>query len=248
VADGENTSGTSGTKGAMGGSERMPDKLTQQIDGALDLLDRQLLDADGRMLGKVDDVELTQTDEGLAISALLTGPVALLHRLGGSLGNELATKYVQLRPSETNRSRPWRVPMSEIERVDSAVHLRVGREGSVIRDIETFRLGALTGMAVFDPDDRGVGQVLDARFGPTKGGQLVLQGLVIGHGQPGSLLGYDRRPGMGPWLIRRCVGWLHRHTRLVDVEHVQILWNKEEVRLRSALAVVAREARQTRPG
>jgi len=34
----------------------MPNKLEGTIDGALELLDRQLLDVEGRMLGKVDDV------------------------------------------------------------------------------------------------------------------------------------------------------------------------------------------------
>jgi sporulation protein YlmC with PRC-barrel domain len=236
MAGGENTSETSAEQG---GSQGSPDKLKARIDGALDLLDRQLLDAEGRMLGKVDDVELTRTDDGLTITALLTGPVALLHRLGGSLGNQLATKYVELRPAETNRDRPWRVPMSEIDRVDSAVHLGVRRDETLLRDIETFRLGALTGMAVLDPEQQRVGRVLDARFGPTEDGRLVLQALVIGDGHPGSLLGYDRHPDMGPWLLRRSVGWLHRHTRVVDVQHVQILWNNQEVRLSSALAEVA---------
>jgi sporulation protein YlmC with PRC-barrel domain len=223
-------------------SPQVPDKLTADIDGALDLLDRQLLDVDGRMLGKVDDVELTQTDDGLTVTALLTGQIALLHRLGGRLGNQLATKYVLLRPSETNRGRPWRLPIDDIERLDSAVHLRVHRDESAIRDIETFRLGTLTGMNVLEPGGRRVGRVLDARFAPTSGAPHVLSALVIGHGHPGSLLGYDRRPGMGPWLIRRAVGWLHRHTRVVDVEHVQILWNNEEVQLDSPLPVIGRPA------
>jgi sporulation protein YlmC with PRC-barrel domain len=219
-------------------SRESPDKLAGVIDGALELLDRQLLDVDGLMLGKVDDVELTQTDEGLAVTALLTGQVALLHRLGGSLGNEMVTKYVQLRPSESNRSRPWRIPVESVDRLDSAVHLKVHRDESVMRDIETFRLGTLTGMEVLDDDERRVGRVLDARFRPAGSGRLVLAGLLVGHGRPGSLLGYDRRPGMGPWVIRVAVGWLHRHTRLVDAGRVSILWNQERIRLDASLAEV----------
>jgi len=210
-------------------TREMPNKLGRRIDGAFELLDRQLLDVDGRMFGKVDDVELTQTDQGLTVTALLTGQVALLHRLGGKLGNELVTKYVQLRPSETNRSRPWRIVIDDVERLDSAVHLRRRRDESVRRDIETFRLGTLTGMDVTEPPAHRVGRVLDARFAPGPDGHLVLEALVIGHGHPGSLLGYDRREGMGPWLVRRAVGWLHRDTCVVDAGHVQILWNTQQV-------------------
>jgi len=220
----------------------MPNKLEGTIDGALELLDRQLLDVEGRMLGKVDDVELTQTDAGLTITALLTGQVALLHRLGGSLGSNLVTGYVQLRPSEKNRTRPWRLVIGDVERLDSALHLRVHREESLRRDVETFRLGALTGMNVLEPAGRRAGSVLDARFAPGAGGRLVLRALVVGEGHPGGLLGYDRRPNMGPWFVRRIVGWLHRNTSAVDVEHVQILWNNREVRLVSPLREIRREA------
>jgi sporulation protein YlmC with PRC-barrel domain len=220
-------------------TRKMPDKLTGRIDGALDLLDRQLLDAEGLMLGKVDDVELTQTDEGLTITALLTGQIALLHRLGGQLGNELAAKYVLMRPSETNRGRPWRLPIGDVDRLDSAVHLAVHRDESALRDIETRRLGTLTGMDVVEPGGRRVGRVLDARFAPDSQGRQVLAALIVGDGHPGSLLGYDRRPGMGPWLIRQAVGWLHRHTRLVDATHAQILWNNEEVHIDRPLADIS---------
>ncbi|MDX6359062.1 MAG: hypothetical protein QOH37_2116 [Nocardioidaceae bacterium] len=219
-------------------TREMPDKLASHIDGALELLDRQLLDVEGRMLGKVDDVELTRTEHGLTVTALLTGQVALLHRLGGRLGNELVTKYVLLRPSETNRSRPWRVVVAHVERLDSAVHLRVKRDEALRRDIETFRLGTVTGMDVVEPDGKRVGRVLDARFGTGADGRLVLEALVVGHGHPGSLLGYDRHENMGPWLVRQVVGWLHRHTCVVDIDHVEILWNNQEVRLDAPLAEV----------
>jgi sporulation protein YlmC with PRC-barrel domain len=220
-------------------SRALPNKLEDVVDGALQLLDRQLLDVDGRMLGKVDDVELTQTDEGLTVTALLTGQVALLHRLGGRLGNELVTKYVQLRPSESHRSRPWRISIDQVDRLDSAVHLRVRRDESLVRDIETFRLGTLTGMEVLDPNGRRIGRVLDARFQPSATGHLVLQGLLVGHGHPGALLGYDRSPGMGPSVVRWTVGWLHRHTRLIGIDHVQIQWHTEQCRLDSPLPEVA---------
>jgi len=216
----------------------MPNKLEGTIDGALELLDRQLLDVEGRMLGKVDDVELTQTDAGLTVTALLTGQVALLNRLGGRLGSNVVTGYVRLRPSETHRSRPWRILIDDVERLDSAIRLRVYRDESLRRDIETFRLAALTGMNVLEPAGGRVGRVLDARFRPGGDGRPVLRALVVGQGHPGGLLGYNRRPDMGPWVVRRIVGWLHRHTFAVDVQHVQILWNNKEVRLASPLGEI----------
>jgi sporulation protein YlmC with PRC-barrel domain len=221
----------------------VPNKLESQLDGALDLLDRQLIDAEGKLLGKIDDVELTQTDQGLVITALLTGPIALLHRLGGRAGDELATKYVQLRPSEADRDRPWRIVMDDVARLDSAMHLSVRREGVLRRDLESRRLGRLTGMDVTTPEGRRVGRVLDARFRPLPDGHLVLGSLLVGHGRAGSLLGYDRRERHGPWLIRRIVRWLHRHTRVVDVDAVQIQWNNEEVRLMDDLEVLGRPPR-----
>jgi len=206
-------------------------RLTGPIDGALNLLDRQLLDSDGKMLGKVDDVELTQQDDGLAITAVLTGPAALLHRLGGQLGIEMATKWEQAKPSEPNRSRPWRIEVGDIDRLDSAVHLSVPREGILNRDTEGHRLGRLTGMKVLGPDGHPIGHVIDARFQPGHHERLVLRSLIVGRGGPGSLLGYDRHRDQGPWLVRAIVGFLHRHSRIIDLDDVQILWNNEQVQL-----------------
>jgi sporulation protein YlmC with PRC-barrel domain len=206
-------------------------RLTGAIDGVLNLLDRQLLDSDGKMLGKVDDIELTQQDAGLVITAVLTGPAALLHRLGGQLGNELVTKWEQTRPSEPDRARPWRIEVGDIDRLDSAVHLSVPRNGILNRDTEGYRLGALTGMEAVGPANRRYGRILDARFQPGDHDQLVMRSLIIGRGRPGSLLGYDRHRDQGPWLIRKIVGFLHRHRGIIDVDDVQILWNTEQVLL-----------------
>jgi hypothetical protein len=54
--------------------------MAQRLDAALELLDRQLLDRDGTPAGKVDDLELTDSGEGLKqpyVTAILTGPGAL---------------------------------------------------------------------------------------------------------------------------------------------------------------------------
>jgi sporulation protein YlmC with PRC-barrel domain len=60
-------------------------------DLALHLLDRQVLDTDGRAVGNVDDVELHVPEDGSPpyVVAILTGPQALGPRLGGLLGQWL---------------------------------------------------------------------------------------------------------------------------------------------------------------
>jgi sporulation protein YlmC with PRC-barrel domain len=217
-------------------------RLEGRIDALFQLMDRQLIDAEGRFLGKVDDVELTQTDVGLTITALLTGPAALLGRLGGRLGDELVTEWEQLRPSEPHRTWPWRLEMDHVDRVDSAVHLDVRRDEVLRRDRQGYRLGALAGMPVVEPGGRRVGRVLDARFEPADDGALVLRSLLVGRGGPGSLLGYDRRRDQGPWLVAAIVRLWHRDTRVVDLAAVQIQWVTEEVVLHEPLSSVSTRA------
>jgi hypothetical protein len=215
-------------------SEQLPNRLTRKLDGALHLLDRQLLDCNGEMLGKADDIELTDTPHGLTVTAVLTGPAALLDRLGGRLGATLTNRYRRLRISEPNRDLPWRIDFAEVERLDSALHLKIPREGALRRDHVEHRLGELTGMDVLvtDGPERGrFGTVLDARFSPGPNGRLVLVSLIVGHGRPGSLLGYDRRRAQGPWLVRQVVRRLHRHTALVDAAHAEIVWERGELHL-----------------
>lgn len=79
------------------------------IDLGLGLLDHQLLDAEGRRCGKVDDLEL----DGAAVVAILTGPPVWRGR--GRLGR-LAAAVAQ--------GSTVRVPWSEVEEIDSAVRLR----------------------------------------------------------------------------------------------------------------------------
>ena len=60
-------------------------------DLGLHLLDRQVVDHDGKEVGNVDDVELAVPEDGSPpyVVALLTGPQALGPRLGGLLGHWL---------------------------------------------------------------------------------------------------------------------------------------------------------------
>jgi sporulation protein YlmC with PRC-barrel domain len=57
------------------------------LDLQLHLLDRQVVDGEGRMVCKVDDLELALDERGRPyVTAILVGPRALGPRLGGRLG------------------------------------------------------------------------------------------------------------------------------------------------------------------
>jgi sporulation protein YlmC with PRC-barrel domain len=206
-------------------------RLEGPIDGALHLLDRQVIDVDGRLVCKVDDVELTDKGGRLAITSILAGPPALLARIGGRAGKALDRWWVSFKPSDPHRSRPWRLDIAHVDRLDSAVHLSVPRDGAMRRDRDRRRLGQLTGMSVHGPDGDRLGRVLDVRFEPDSDGDQVMRSLIVGHGRPGSLLGYDRRSAKGPTVVRVLVRALHRHTAIVPVDAATIMWDVGVVRL-----------------
>jgi sporulation protein YlmC with PRC-barrel domain len=84
-----------------------------EIDLALGLLDHQLVDSEGRRCGNVDDLELDTGKDLPHVEAILVGPPVwrgrgLLGRLAASVAG----------------GRTVRVPWGEVEKIDSAVHLR----------------------------------------------------------------------------------------------------------------------------
>jgi hypothetical protein len=106
------------------------------LDAGLKLLDRQLIDSEGMLAGKVDDLELTPSEDDpnvLYATAILAGPGALAGRLGGRLGHLLERVSNRLR--DTAEDRPARVPFGVVKRIDSAVDLWVPKE-----HLETDRL------------------------------------------------------------------------------------------------------------
>ena len=87
------------------------------------LLDRQIVDRDGRLVGKVDDLVFAFDDEGHPyVDHLLTGQGALGQRVGGLAGRflvALADRFAENPPVP-----PVQIPFALVERVDSAVRLR----------------------------------------------------------------------------------------------------------------------------
>jgi hypothetical protein len=102
----------------------VPATAGRRYDAALRLLDRQIVDPDGRLVAKVDDLELTESNDGrLMVSAILTGPGALGPRLGGRPGHWLVAVWHRLRPDVDPR--PGRIAADAITDLDSAVHIAV---------------------------------------------------------------------------------------------------------------------------
>src|SRR5689334_10851848 len=92
------------------------------LHAQLHLLDRQVVDhRTGRMVAKVDDVELDLGGEVPVVTALLSGPGAWGPRLPGLLGRTVTGTHRRLGP--TGDPGPVRIDWSHVVEVNSAVHV-----------------------------------------------------------------------------------------------------------------------------
>src|SRR5437763_1461512 len=93
------------------------------IDASLHLLDRQLVDSDQRHCGKVDDLLISEPEQGSGESpivvALLTGPGALSGRFGGILGKWMAAVHRRLHPARDPG--PVEIPFSAVAEIGAHV-------------------------------------------------------------------------------------------------------------------------------
>jgi hypothetical protein len=95
------------------------------LDAALDLLDRQIIDADGVPAGKVDDLRLQEMEDGsLVIVEILSGPGALAPRLGGRFGAAWRAVSHRLRPDPGSDSG---ISFGVVKRIDARVELSISR-------------------------------------------------------------------------------------------------------------------------
>jgi sporulation protein YlmC with PRC-barrel domain len=95
----------------------------------LDLLDRQIVDRDGKLAGKVDDLELLFPEDGGApyVTAILSGPGALARRLGGRLGRWIGSVHGRLHPHA--EPTPARISFGVVKRIEDHIELTIGRDG-----------------------------------------------------------------------------------------------------------------------
>jgi sporulation protein YlmC with PRC-barrel domain len=90
------------------------------------------------------------------------------------------------------------------------------------RTAERFRLGLLLGAEVRGPDGEHIGVVEDVRLeadGPPQGAgmaRLRVRALVVSPRRHVRLWGYERRPDIGPWLVRAIVRRLSRGAHNLD--------------------------------
>jgi sporulation protein YlmC with PRC-barrel domain len=103
----------------------MNDDRGRRLLLGLQLLDRQIVDREGRLAGKVDDVELTTPEEGgpPIVTALVSGRGALARRLGGRAGRLAAALSSRLDPQQGD---PGRIPIRDVS--DIGNHVTVGRD------------------------------------------------------------------------------------------------------------------------
>jgi sporulation protein YlmC with PRC-barrel domain len=107
-----------------GGNDGDGDRGRRLLLG-LQLLDRQIVDREGRLAGKVDDVELTTPEEGgpPIVTALVSGRGALARRFGGRMGRAVAALSRRLDPQQGD---PGRIPLGDVS--DIGNHVTVARE------------------------------------------------------------------------------------------------------------------------
>jgi len=91
------------------------------IHASLDLLDRQIVDSDEELVGKVDDVELTESENGLRLAELLVGPQAYGPRLGGHVGRWIASIAVRL----GGKQEPVRIPIEVVDDIGVSIKLKL---------------------------------------------------------------------------------------------------------------------------
>jgi hypothetical protein len=96
------------------------------------LVDRQIVDAHGRLAGKVDDLELEVDDadpeEPPTVVAVLSGPGALASRLGGRLGRWLESVHRRLHPAGLADAAPARLDFRHVSEVGDHVSTSLPRE------------------------------------------------------------------------------------------------------------------------
>jgi hypothetical protein len=99
----------------------------RRIWAGLDLLDHQIVDPDGRMAGKVDDLELEVPDDGglPVVTTILSGLGALAGQIGGDTGRWLAR--IEARITGAEEGTTGRIAFRLVDHVGEHVQVSVSR-------------------------------------------------------------------------------------------------------------------------
>ncbi|MEU5279368.1 hypothetical protein AB0G87_23500 [Streptomyces asoensis] len=108
------------------------------------LLDRQVVDPDGRPVCKVDDLDLAHDEHGRPyVSAILVGPAALAPRLGGMPARWLAA--VQQRLKVRRQEGPARLDFGCVTGIGAAVTVAPPTGGIAVHALEDWTRDNLIG-------------------------------------------------------------------------------------------------------
>jgi sporulation protein YlmC with PRC-barrel domain len=92
------------------------------MDVVRDVLDKSVVDRNGREMGRVDAIVLEHGDGPPRITALLIGPVALGSRLHPMLGRIMSTleRYLGI-----DHDRPARIRVADVDEIGRKIRLRL---------------------------------------------------------------------------------------------------------------------------
>ena len=95
----------------------------RELWAALNLLDRQLVDREGAMCGMVDDLELerSEPDGTLLVTAILSGPGTLASRLGAPRLGAWLRRAISA--ADPNADDPVRIPFRRVTDIGSHISL-----------------------------------------------------------------------------------------------------------------------------
>lgn len=105
----------------------------RELDLQLQLMDRQVVDAEGGLVCKVDDLELALDELGRPyVTAILVGPRALGPRIGGRLGRWMVAIARRL----GHTADPPRIDFGQVTEIGSAVRIARTRDEAAVAPLE----------------------------------------------------------------------------------------------------------------
>jgi sporulation protein YlmC with PRC-barrel domain len=97
------------------------ESTNQDLHANLELLDRQVVTLEGRMVGKIDDLEIDVTADPPVVGAILMGPQAWGPRFPGLFGRFVVSLHKRMH--EDPDPQPYRIPASHITDISTAVEV-----------------------------------------------------------------------------------------------------------------------------
>ena len=104
------------------------------MDVVRDVLDKAVIDRNGREMGRIDGILLEQQpDQPLRLAAVLIGPAALGDRVHPRLGR--LVRWIERRFG-VDHNRPARVEFADIEHIETKVRLRLTISDTAVAAVE----------------------------------------------------------------------------------------------------------------